>query len=731
MAEVLVELPIYYFGSPNKGGPLFNAKIYVGEPDLDPRLLANRKDIVFRNEDGTDVPISASEQPVRTSSGGYPTYNGQIGQILVDGNYSIAVDSSQDAQQYYWPNFFKGQPILVGDESLIDHSGLSNREAPNSHPQYIEGVTVSQLSTGDYPVGSTLRVKDRGNGIVNIVAGGTSDGFGVLDAGSGNTATFDTSQSLIPEYYGVDGSASALDKNAWMAVLSAATTNGLSVKCMAGATYLFNPDLNGNVIATPKEGESLIFDGNYATFKMADGMTNASGRFFHTILVSIRTLYGATDVTADTVVFKRMILDGNLRGQPLPPVPSAYEQRATLKVQVIGSEGNILKNVKISNCQQVDPQGDGLQIGPSETVATATAPIHNATVDKYHCGVRTGVRAAIAIGSGCSRINLSNITRDDAIVGGETNSIETEFSQIGTQKVEVNMTNVFIDDIELGSPVTADDQQVRYNLNNVHTAGFFLVVGGSINAVNSTLRILLSNTQRVSTAKFSNTVFQHVTYDDGGTQEVRGISLTFVYPNTEWLEVDCDHVIVGDSIDSGAIGAAIDTGNSPATELGNHVIKLTGVTFDPLFPRSVAAYAGGEVYTYGCTMAGTDTAARCGGFSSFAGSYYSHDDDWTAVTGDTIRVLSPVPNGSQLQVYDGQWNTFNIVTTGSLLNDITTKSTRKMQASSAPAGGGLLGDTVELDAASYTAATAGDPVEWKAVVSGGSSATWIPTLLKP
>lgn len=133
MSNVLVELPIYYFGAPNKNGPLFNAKIYVGTPDLDPHVLANRKDILFRNEDGTDVPISPSQQPVRTSSGGYPTYNGKIGQILVDGNYSISVDNKNDVQEYYWPNYFKGKPLVVGDEAQIDHSKLSNLNVAGGH----------------------------------------------------------------------------------------------------------------------------------------------------------------------------------------------------------------------------------------------------------------------------------------------------------------------------------------------------------------------------------------------------------------------------------------------------------------------------------------------------------------------------------------------------------------------------------------------------------------------
>lgn len=158
MSNVLVELPIYYFGAPNKNGPLFNAKIYVGTPDLDPHVLSNRKDILFRNEDGTDIPISPAQQPVRTSSGGYPTYNGKIGQILVDGNYSIAVDNKKDVQEYYWPNYFQGKPLVVGDEDLIDHDKLLNLNAVKGH----DGIysrnfkNIADLKAGIDATGQTI-----------------------------------------------------------------------------------------------------------------------------------------------------------------------------------------------------------------------------------------------------------------------------------------------------------------------------------------------------------------------------------------------------------------------------------------------------------------------------------------------------------------------------------------------------------------------------------------------
>lgn len=115
----IVSLPIDYFPDPNRGRPIYNGQIFVGEPDLDPEILANRKAIVARQEDGTDIPISPAQQPVRTSSGGVPTYNGATVQILVEGNYSIKVLDRAGVQEYYWPNVYDGQPLIFGETSFV------------------------------------------------------------------------------------------------------------------------------------------------------------------------------------------------------------------------------------------------------------------------------------------------------------------------------------------------------------------------------------------------------------------------------------------------------------------------------------------------------------------------------------------------------------------------------------------------------------------------------------
>ena len=64
MANNLVNLPVDYFPDPSKGKPLSFAQIFIGIKDLDPEIEANRKTIVFKEEDGTETTILPAAQPL-------------------------------------------------------------------------------------------------------------------------------------------------------------------------------------------------------------------------------------------------------------------------------------------------------------------------------------------------------------------------------------------------------------------------------------------------------------------------------------------------------------------------------------------------------------------------------------------------------------------------------------------------------------------------------------------
>lgn len=111
MTRSTVNFPQSYYPDFDKGKPLSSAYIYIGEPDLDPEIVANQKDIYFVQEDGTEI---AGIQPVRTSAGGVPTYNGSRVTVRVAGDYSIKVLNSASEQVYYSPNTNADETILGG-----------------------------------------------------------------------------------------------------------------------------------------------------------------------------------------------------------------------------------------------------------------------------------------------------------------------------------------------------------------------------------------------------------------------------------------------------------------------------------------------------------------------------------------------------------------------------------------------------------------------------------------
>jgi hypothetical protein len=115
MATNVVVNPYEYFNDTSKGRPIFNGDIYVGIVDLDPEIPANQKQVTARQEDGTEVEIG---QPVKTNSGGNPTYNGSPIVLLVEGAYSIKVLDKQGNQEFYQADVTKGIPIT--EETLSD-----------------------------------------------------------------------------------------------------------------------------------------------------------------------------------------------------------------------------------------------------------------------------------------------------------------------------------------------------------------------------------------------------------------------------------------------------------------------------------------------------------------------------------------------------------------------------------------------------------------------------------
>lgn len=106
--------PLMYVPDPTKSEALALASLYFGEIDRDPQLIENQKRVYAIQGNGSLVPL---QQPVKTTAGGIPEYNGSQVSLAIDGSYSFKVLDSNDAQVYYFP--------AVNNNSLVDSGVIS------------------------------------------------------------------------------------------------------------------------------------------------------------------------------------------------------------------------------------------------------------------------------------------------------------------------------------------------------------------------------------------------------------------------------------------------------------------------------------------------------------------------------------------------------------------------------------------------------------------------------
>ncbi len=111
MAEVNLSTGIEYFADPNRGRPVYNGNIYVGIPDLNPKIELNRVSVILLQENGTKVTLAPSAQPFKTGAGGQILYNGSPAVIRVSDTVSVRVDDSAGNQVNYNPRYNENTSI--------------------------------------------------------------------------------------------------------------------------------------------------------------------------------------------------------------------------------------------------------------------------------------------------------------------------------------------------------------------------------------------------------------------------------------------------------------------------------------------------------------------------------------------------------------------------------------------------------------------------------------------
>lgn len=186
MAQRPLTLNIANFVSPTTGKPVSLGTVYIGEKDLDPTILGNRKTVVVVEETGVETTILPAAQPLTLSAGGVIQYNGGPVVVLIDGVYSIKVLDSLSAQQYYVPraNEFLEETIDTG--LFVKNGSFENTTVDATLP---DDWDVVETTTGTIEIDDTV-----------FNHGGKSLRFTSVDAsgaGSASSATFNVSPNQV------------------------------------------------------------------------------------------------------------------------------------------------------------------------------------------------------------------------------------------------------------------------------------------------------------------------------------------------------------------------------------------------------------------------------------------------------------------------------------------------------------------------------------------------------
>ena len=254
-----VRLGPSYFPETARGRPVALGSIYVGQPDLDPSILANQKQLSVRQESGTVVTVS---QPISTSAGGIPLYLGSPVTLLVDGYYSLKVLDSSGTQVYYVPS---SNPDALGaaqDNCYPDYNAVNQGlTGDNDTIKYCvdtygsdQGTIVLRHNSGSATTTYTLTTSETipANITLKVERGAVIDGAGTLSFAIGNNSV------VSPEWWGAvpDGSTDCL--SAFQKAYASLTAGVIQLET---GTYKISAGLDHN-----KNDIILQGRGRYSTF---------------------------------------------------------------------------------------------------------------------------------------------------------------------------------------------------------------------------------------------------------------------------------------------------------------------------------------------------------------------------------------------------------------------------------------------------------------------------------
>lgn len=127
----------------------------------------------------------------------------EAGYNLVDGSFEAGgtlVKTNDVLLQERTGKAFSGPAGVVAAGTNPASIGFTDRS------QFLPRVitTVSAVASGMFAAGTRLELSDRNGGLFTVLSGGTADGLGIIDAGSGKTAQYEWTQPTAgdPRHFG-------------------------------------------------------------------------------------------------------------------------------------------------------------------------------------------------------------------------------------------------------------------------------------------------------------------------------------------------------------------------------------------------------------------------------------------------------------------------------------------------------------------------------------------------
>ncbi|NBJ33770.1 hypothetical protein GE191_08785 [Serratia fonticola] len=105
-----------------------NGRLYIGKPNMDPKVTDNQIQVYIQKRDDNLLPIS---QPIKINMKGEPVYRNQMLQLITEKNYSIAAYDEHDVNVFYSGNISKyDMDVLLKESDAVDRLNFTGR-CPN------------------------------------------------------------------------------------------------------------------------------------------------------------------------------------------------------------------------------------------------------------------------------------------------------------------------------------------------------------------------------------------------------------------------------------------------------------------------------------------------------------------------------------------------------------------------------------------------------------------------